>query len=247
MRRYLSWATLSLRPATKTIGLVLLLAIAASGIAAVIRLRQRSEFRDKLRPVMEEDLSDFAQEIASSGGLMAATAIAGREKRIALGRLYDAGPYRSARGAIVRLMEAENRQITINDEMSRLEYKVPSDLRALQFSKSRYDLALRLGDRASACAAIKDSITQSDDLLADMRSSSTIRERVHDTLTEGASAWNAAYGWIKWLGLDIEPHNPFGSPNEPFELHDHAADLETAEESRSLIVKTKVSLCGGDG
>jgi hypothetical protein len=195
---------------------------------------------------MEEDLSDFAQEIASSGGLTATTAVAGREKRIAQVRLYDAGPYRSARDTIVRLMEAENHQIAINDEMNRQEYKMPSDMKVIQLSQSRVHLALRLGDKASACAAMKDVLTQYDDLLADMRFGFTVRERVHHTLEDGASAWNAAYGWIKWLGLDIESRNPFGSSNEQFELHDHTADLEAAEKGRSPIVQTIASQCGGE-
>jgi len=230
----------------KAIGLVLILAIAGSGIALVIRLRQRSEFRDKMRPILEEDLSDFAAEIATRGGLMAATAVAAREKRIAGVRLYDAGPYRTARDVFVRLMEAENRQTAINDEMNQQQYKMPSDMKIIQLSQSRVRLALRVGDSASACAAMRDVLTQYDDLLTDMRFGFTIGERVHKTLKDGASAWNAAYGWIKWLGLDIESRNPFGSSNEPFELHDHAGNLEAAEKGRIPIVKTIVAQCGGD-
>ena len=216
--------------------------VAGFGIAAVIRLRQRSEFRDKMRPLVEEDLSDFAQELDSSGGLMAN--VARREKRIAVVRLFEAGPYRDARDLIVRLMEAENRFTAVREEFYEVGAKESADSSTLDLSMSELNLAARVS-ASSTCTVLKDALKRCDDLISNMRLSATFPDTVERVRKEGVFAWNAAYGWIKWLGLDIDGHNPFGSLEKtPFQPHNYAADLEKAEHGRSLIAGAIASGCG---
>jgi hypothetical protein len=226
------------------IGLLLVLAVGCFGIAAVIRLRQRSEFRDKMRPLVEEDLSDYAQESSSFGGLTASAGVSRREKRIAQIKLFDAGHYRDARDVIVRLMEAENQFIAVNEEMHEISVRTPLDLNVAQLGMTRIDLAGRISG-TSECAAMKDELKHIDDLVSDMRLAFTLPGTAERVRKEAVSAWNAAYGWIRWLGLDIDPHNPFGSLETFIERHNHTADLEEAERNRSFIVGVISSRCKG--
>jgi hypothetical protein len=80
---------------------VLLITVVVALAFAGYYLRERSRFRETMRPLVVEDSADF-QSTQSDFSMQA------RDRRIVQVKLYDTGFFRGGRDRIVQLMEAEN-------------------------------------------------------------------------------------------------------------------------------------------
>lgn len=185
--------------------LAVIVGVVAVGFAAY-RLQQRSAFREKMRPIMEEDLADFAA--SPSGALMVNDSVSKRQKRIAQVKLYEAGRYREAKSRIVNLMEAENSFLTTAEEMREISDQVQIDESSTKAQQSSVWLSQNLGIEAM-CSALQELKKKMTQMMIDGEVIHALPAKAQSARQNGVAAWNAAYGWVKWLGLDVEPNNPF--------------------------------------
>jgi hypothetical protein len=201
-------------------GLVFIIGAAATFLVgmviAVIWLEKRSEFREKMRPLIEEDLSDFASERYSSGSLMVGQAIEKREKRLALVRMFRTGRYRAARDLFAGLMEAENRFLANEEFYSECPGKIESDMAQVRLLELRAEMTANPTFRdsrsdAEFCDALKDGVTSMDTAMADWKTAMFAPKLAEASRKQGIAAWDSVHGWIQWLGLDVRPENPFAS------------------------------------
>ena len=191
--------------------------------AMAVYLLERSRFRDKLRPLVEEDLADFA-----SGRSL----VEDRERRIAVIGLYDPGYFRGARDAVIQLMQAENRYLAERDQLSGDENEVDGlagQLDLLNEQEKIASLSYKLsGSKDALCSATttnRDRFHQAALLCKRLKLEPDV---VEDARKDAVIAWNSAYGWMRWLGLDIQPENPFAVPGHILDENLRAsADLES--------------------
>lgn len=157
--------------------LAIIVGVVAVGFAAY-RLQQRSAFREKMRPIMEEDLADFAA--SPSGALMVNDSVSKRQKRIAQVKLYEAGRYREAKSRIVNLMEAENSFLTTAEEMREISDQVQIDessTKAQQSKRLAVAKSRHRSDVLGPARAKKEDDADDDRRRSDSRATSKGTER----------------------------------------------------------------------
>jgi hypothetical protein len=223
-----------------TISLVLLVALIVVGL----RLYQRTTFRNEMRPLVQEDLSDFAQESESSGGLAIETAVLSRMKRIAEIKLFEVGHYQNARDLIVQLMEAENSYLVQSEEAYENGIQIQTDETQMKLSFAQVRLAAGVS-KEEGCSALRDALTTMDTSIDHVRLESVLPELIEADRKKGVRAWNRSYGWMRWMGLDVDPHNPFSSVSKPTIRANFWKALSVSDSSsRAETAKGLQALCG---
>jgi hypothetical protein len=223
-----------------TVGVVLLAVVITVGV----RLYQRTTFRDEMRPLVQEDLSDFAQESESSGGLAIETAVLSRMKRIAGIKLFEVGHYQNARDLIIQLMEAENSYLVQSEEAYENGIQIQTDETQMKLSLAQVKLAADVS-KEEECSALRDALTTMDMSIDHVRLESVLPELIEADRKKGVLAWNQSYGWMKWMGLDVDPHNLFSSVSKPTIRVNFWRALSVSDSSsRSETAKGMQALCG---
>ncbi len=231
---------------TKSIVVVVTVSVVSLVVLIIVGLRlyQRTTFRNEMRPLVQEDLSDFAQESESSGGLVIGPAVASREKRIAEIKLFEVGRYQNARDLIVQLMEAEISYMVDREEAYENSVQIQTDGTRMKLSLAQVKLAADVS-KEEECSALRDALSSIDTAMEHMRLESDLPELIEADLKEGVRAWNRSYGWMRWMGLDVDPHNPFSSVSKPtIRANFWKALLVRTTSSRSESAKGMQALCG---
>ncbi|HZT71841.1 MAG TPA: hypothetical protein VFC10_19100 [Terriglobia bacterium] len=223
------------------IGLFLLVALFVLGI----RWHQQTTFRNQMRPLIQEDLSDFAQEVGSNGGLVIGPAIARREKLIAKMKLFEVGRYRHVRDLVVQLMEAENSYLADDEAAYENGIQIQTDATQMKLALSQLKISSYVS-KEEECSAMKDALSTIDRLIDHVRLESELPELIEADRKKGVGAWNQSYGWMRWMGLDVDPHNPFSSaPIQSIPVNFWKNLLIHSQGQRSGVAKGMATLCGG--
>jgi len=222
------------------IGLIPLAAL----IVVSVRLRQRAAFRNEMRPLVQEDLSDFTQDLESSGQLMIGVAISKRERRIGEIKLFEVGHYRNARDLVVDLMQAEDSYLADGEEVRDNGIELQADVTQSELTETEMGIATEYSSKEEVCSVLQGAIATLDAGMEHLRLASVLPTIFEDDRKRGVLAWNRAYGWMKWMGLDVDPRNPFSSlPNQAILPNSRKSDLERAQGMRTLRASAS-SYCG---
>lgn len=216
----------------KRLPFALVLAAAAALLAAAYygagRLQKRADLRRELAPIMRidlieaEDFVNFEQHSskASLGELfqVAAEQVKARNERIRKLRLIDPNPYVEMLELLVDLMRKENEFVRSKNSLYRTLVTATSELQSIPLQVKFLVMRVQMtGDLASFSGRHRtkrdlrrvfddamELVKKLEDSLISLRES---YEACEVSRKEATQAWDAAYGWIRWLGVSIAPTN----------------------------------------
>lgn len=219
--------------------IIAILAVLAAGVLVAIRFHERSAFRNTVGPIVRSDmvdLDDFCNGQEDYLGDM--EQVHRREERIRNLRIIDPARYGRAQAAFVRLMQDENEFIGAVAEFRQKEDNIRSEVKDWQF-QMRLAVSVAqistLSDSKGAPGALCEGIRQYGDVLntglTSFRELQLEPGLIRLYRSRPIGSWNAAYGWIRWLGVETPSRNPF------VEYPEISLDTSVSEAIRYDIVE----------
>jgi hypothetical protein len=114
---------------------------------------------------------------------------------------------------IASLLETENSYLANREALSEYAAKLLSFPTEGQLQLSNLELVISspFADVKQKCSAGMRYVNWFESLRADINAASVAQRLIKTSRMSAIDARDSAYGWVKWLGLDIDPENPFRS------------------------------------